>query len=236
MQMVETLINGKYFLLLPEHRAARPEWHSEHGWEKARIEAMLKTIVATDIVFDVGTEEGDISALIAKETCAQMVLFEPNHRVWPCIRAIWEANNLPGPYDFFSGFLSNKTDSNNENTLTYWHSITDEIIPDHGFKQLYESDPVIPQETMDHFCERTKIYPDVITMDIEGAEFEVMKGAEKTLREIKPVVFMSVHPVFMKEHYNQEVGVMLRWMHDIGYKHEVIELDYHELHVKFTAK
>jgi len=243
MQMVNTLINGEYELLLPDHRAARPEWKLENGgWEVKRIEAMIDEINAFQfgyktnrfpIVFDIGTEEGDISALLAKYTPCEIVLFEPNNRVWSCIRAIWEANDLPGPLDFYSGFLSNESKVADQ---IHWDSIHSDIVPDHGFKQLYEKYPDVPQVKMDDWCMAKGIYPDVITMDVEGSEFEVVKGAEAVLRKLRPVIFMSVHPVFMKEHYNQEVGVLLKFMHDIGYRHEVIELDYHEFHIKFSPK
>jgi FkbM family methyltransferase len=239
--MQETKINGKYTLMLPEHRAARPEWKIENGgWEVERIEAMINRIAVFQdrkqrqpIVFDIGTEEGDITALLAKYTKCDMVLFEPNELVWSCMKHIWEINNLPKPLAFFSGFICN---ADKDGSHAVWDYIESELNPEHGFKQLYESDPSIPQSKLDTWCEQHNLYPDIITMDVEGSEFEVLKGAEDVLLRHKPVVFMSIHPVFMKEHYNQEVGVMLRYMHDLGYSHQVIELDYHELHVMFEPK
>lgn len=230
--MVNTRINGKYDLILPDHRAARPEWVT--GWEVERIESMLRIIQKDNVVFDIGTEEGDISALLQKMTGCKMVLVEPNDRVWSCIKAIWEANELSDPLKFFPGFFSNESFQLPHMPLPGWEDLRNEkLISDHGFKQLYEQYPDVPQVKMDDWCMATGIYPDVITMDVEGSEFQVIKGAESVLRIVRPIVFMSVHPVFMKEHYNQEVGVMLKFMHDLNYRHEVIELDYHELHVVF---
>ncbi len=103
-------------------------------------------------------------------------------------------------------------------------------------------------KTMDRFCHQTGIYPTVITMDVEGAEFEVIKGAENVLREHKPIIFMSVHPEFMFESYRNEgiwkerygerqhVVHMLRFIDEIGYTHRCIEYDYHELHMVFEPK
>src|SRR5882724_6033705 len=92
-----TLINGKWQLLLPKHRADRPEWKT--GWEVERLDALRASIEPGKLVFDVGAEEGDMSALYALWG-AQVVLFEPNERVWPNIRAIWEANRLELPFDY----------------------------------------------------------------------------------------------------------------------------------------
>lgn len=251
-----TKINGQYDLWLPEHRASRPEWKLENGgWEAARIDTMLERISLfkhrkqrQPIVFDVGTEEGDISALIAKYTKAPMVLFEPNHRVWSCIRAIWTANYLEDPLDFFSGFLGSEGKAG---PMTEWGSIKwseSELMPDHGFKALHEQYPDVPVARLDDWCKGTGIYPDVITMDVEGSEFEVIRGAEKTLREKRPVIFMSVHPEFMYESYRNEgiwkerygerqhVVHMLRFIDELGYTHRCIEYDYHELHMVFEPK
>lgn len=246
-----TKINGKYDLYLPEHRAAREQWAIENGgWEVERIEEMVRLIKPHDIVFDIGTEEGDISALIAKYTGCDMVLFEPNDRVWPCIREIWNANGLKRPLNFFPGFLSSKTDPNT--VVSFVDSlnipIAGQVIPDHGFKQLYENYPDVPQITMDDYCSIHKIYPTVITMDVEGSEFEVIRGAEKTLRERKPIIFMSVHPEFMFDSYRNEgkwkemygerqhVVHMLRFISELGYTYRVIEWDYHECHFRFDPK
>lgn len=244
--MQRTIINGKYELLLPEHRAAREQWSLEHGgWEVARIEEMVKLIKSTDIVFDLGTEEGDISALLIKYTGCDMVLVEPNDRVWPCIKAIWDANGLKAPLDFFGGFFANE---NKAAPTPLGLPENGVMIPDHGFKQLYEKYPDVATIKLDDYCERTGIYPTVITMDVEGSEFEVIRGAEKTLREKKPVIFMSIHPEFMYESYRntgewlekfgerQHVVHMLRFIDECGYTHRVLEYDYHELHMIFEPK
>lgn len=243
-----TVINGEYQLLLPEYRAAREQWDIKNGgWEVERINEMVSTIVPQDVVFDIGTEAGDISALLVKYTDCEIVLFEPNNRVWPSIKAVWEANELKRPLDFFRGFLSSKTtiqDYKINNSLECGL----EMVPDHGFKQLYENYPDVPQITLDDYCQQTGIYPNVITMDCEGAEWDIIKGAEKTLKEKKPIIFMSVHPEFLfdsyrndgiwKERYGERCFAvhMIRFIDELGYKHRVLEWDWHEIHVTFEPK
>ncbi len=247
-----TKINGKYELWLPDHRAAREQWDiAKGGWEVERIDEMLDVIKPNDVVFDLGTEEGDISALIQKYTNCQMVLVEPNNRVWTCIKSIWKRNDLKGPIAFYPGFFSSKSTAINQKTIGWQdvpHVYDSDLIADHGFKQLYENYPDVPQITMDDFCEITGTYPDVITMDCEGAEFEIIRGAEQTLRDRKPIIFMSVHPEFMFDSYRNEgkwkemygerqhVVHMLRFIDELGYTHRCIEYDYHELHMRFDPK
>ena len=97
-KMVKAKLNGLFEIILPEHRAARPEWYTEEGWEKARLEKLHEEIKRQKlnkikpVVYYVGAEEGEMSAL-CQIWGADVVLFEPNPLVWPNIRAIWEANN-----------------------------------------------------------------------------------------------------------------------------------------------
>lgn len=243
-----TNINGKYELWLPDHRATRPEWLIENGgWEVKRTEEVLKALSPNDILFDIGTEEGDLTALFVKYSGCKVVMFEPNDRVWSCIKSIWEANDLEMPIDLYRGFLSSKSTDVFDYSYKF-QNISDDLISDHGFKQLYENYPDVPQMTLDDYCKVTKIYPTVINVDIEGSEFEFIKGAENTLREKKPIIFMSIHPEFMfdsyrnegiwKERYGerQHVVHLLRFIDELGYTHEIIEWDYHECHAKFLPK
>jgi len=50
------------------------------------------------------------------------------------------------------------------------------------------------QITLDGFCARENIAPEVIKIDVEGAELGVLEGARKILEQHRPIVFLSVHP------------------------------------------
>jgi len=50
------------------------------------------------------------------------------------------------------------------------------------------------QVSMDDFCRQNKLIPEVVKIDVEGAELEVMQGAEEILKEHHPLIFLSVHP------------------------------------------
>lgn len=237
--MIKTKINGKYELYLPKHRAERPEW--ETGWEVERIESMLSNLEEGDLVLDIGTEEGDISALLAKKT-GRIILFEPNDLVWPNIKAIWKANKLPEPVACFSGFAAAKTqfkfNSLREYTAIWPKSSDGELIGNHGFKEL--ADPSsIPEVAIDDFFklplknlrdgEKVKL----ITIDVEGSEFEVIKGAVETIRKDKPSLYVSVHPESMFHYFKQYAAELCKFIVDLGYQYEVLAFD-HEFHFGFT--
>ena len=54
------------------------------------------------------------------------------------------------------------------------------------------------QITLDGFCAARGLSPEVIKIDVEGAEIAVLEGARRTLGRCRPLVFLSVHPVHLQ--------------------------------------
>ncbi|MDD5680573.1 MAG: FkbM family methyltransferase [Candidatus Omnitrophica bacterium] len=50
------------------------------------------------------------------------------------------------------------------------------------------------QITLDNFAKEHQIKPDVIKIDVEGAEYNVLRGADEILKKYSPAIFLSVHP------------------------------------------
>ena len=240
-----TNINGRWPLFLPEHRADRPEWP---WWEAARLAAMHHVITGLvanaghqrPVVLDVGTEEGDFPGLWSSWG-ADVVLVEPNPRVWPNVRAIFEGNELRTPLASFVGFCGDEPrgDDTPEWTVGGWPACADgPLIGDHGFCQLNER-PDLPVVTVDALVEAITgaghEAPAVITMDVEGSEYHVLRGASRTLEQHRPHVFVSVHPEFMAEQYGHMAGVdMIRAVMDAHGYHEVFLAIDHEHHWWFS--
>ncbi len=63
------------------------------------------------------------------------------------------------------------------------HQIRDEYVETHH-----------TQTTLDAFCRTQGIRPDVIKIDVEGAEFAVLEGAREILAEARPLLVVSIHP------------------------------------------
>lgn len=230
--MIPTTINERWTLLLPEHRAARAEWPV---WERERIGDMWVAIRPGDVVYDVGSEEGDLPALWAKWVGPHggVVLMEPNPAVWPNIRAIWDANDLPAPLLRWVGFAASEDDPDRpawpHNTdLTEWPACAyGPVIGNHGFSNLSER-PDIPRVRLDTVAVWTGRPPDVITIDVEGSELEVLRGAEQLLRTVRPLVYASVHPEFMQRMYGQSPTELHGYMARLGYTPRHLVTDHEE--------
>lgn len=244
--MIPTLINERWEILLPEHRAARPEWPI---WEARRMEAMWEAITdwtrfvgeagRRPVVWDVGAEEGDMPALY-QTWGADVYLIEPNPRVWPNIRAIWEANQLEGPAGWYVGLVGDKphmpdrSDVDDTPTAGWPACAFGPVIVDHGFRHLKDGQGHTPTTTLDILRDSGWNPPDIVTMDVEGGELSVLRGAAAMLRRWKPILFVSVHPAFMRDMYGHDAYDVLRLLcGEYGYTADLVA-DEHEAHWMFT--
>ena len=94
-----TNINDTWTMRLPSHRAIQYMNPAGGGkWEAERLAAMHDTIKPSDVVYDIGAEQGDMTALLASWAhTGALVAIEPNPWVWPCIKAIFDENDLTPP-------------------------------------------------------------------------------------------------------------------------------------------
>ena len=228
VEMVNVKINGKWDILLPKHRADRPEWYTEKGWEKPRLNSLNEHLGANDILFYVGAEEGDMPAL-CQMWGAKVALFEPNPKVWANIKAIWDANNLAYPYSFV-GFASDRSTSGGIYHNNFPECAEGEIISNHGFLELRDRNA--PEITLDKFSELVDMVPTAISMDVEGSEWHVLKGAEQLILKHHPKLWVSVHPEFMFSHFGEYSYDMRNWIKDRGYTETFLDYQ-HELHVLY---
>lgn len=238
-EMVKAVLNGEWEIILPKHRADRPDWYTPEGWEKARLSALHEVITSQPdpVVYYVGAEEGEMPAL-CQMWGAGVVLFEPNPKAWPNIKAIWEANELSPPLACLPGFassMSRDVDGVYFKIGGFPAQADGEIVGDHGFKELYLEADNYPQYRIDDLVDPRVSFsiPTVITFDCEGSEWQVLRGAEQTLRQHKPVLFASIHPEFMYHQWGEYSRDLRNWIIDLGYRETL--LDYpHELHAMYT--
>jgi FkbM family methyltransferase len=229
-EMIKTMLNGEFEMVLPKHRADRPEWHSEDGWEKPRLKSMYKHIGNGDVVYYVGAEEGEFPAL-CQMWGSEIVLFEPNPKVWSHLPATWTSNNLELPMVCIPAFASDKINSLSRIYYNEWPPEANDVIETaHGFKELYLEGDSYGQITIDSCVYDHNIKPPtVISLDVEGSEWRVLGGAEKVLKEYKPKIWLSGHPEFMLQQWDESLYSLRQWIKSFGYKETLLDYQ-HEAH------
>jgi FkbM family methyltransferase len=203
---------------------------------------MEKHLKRGQVLFDIGVSDGWVSAIYAKFVGPEnMCLFEPSSAAWANIKADWDANHLKLPKRTFWGFVGDTTQlvptelmageslehKNGWPLSAYNANLQEEAT----FRSLLSTGRNIPQTTIDDYVLRTFIVPDALSIDVEGAELLVLRGAKKTLDLNHPLIWLSLHDLngaltydyrttkdevfqFLTEH-----GYKMTWLEDYGDSH-----------------
>jgi FkbM family methyltransferase len=103
--------------------------------------------------------------------------------------------------------------------------------PSPGFHMQSAGSPAAAQGTVtvsvksiavDDFLQAQGVVPDVMKIDVEGAEMSVLRGMLRTLRDHKPKLFLEVHPGRLPD-FGTSTTEILSLLHDNGY--EVFEIE-----------
>jgi len=221
------------------HRAVMHNF-AEH--ERATLERLASAVRPGMVVYDVGAEEGEFSAFAASMVGGEGVhLFEPVPAIWPNIRAVWEANGFAGPGGCWPGFLADRASGHSVSRVVRgWPRESEGPIRDvSGFAVVHQR-PDLPSLSLDDYARLSGTTPDVIMMDVEGAEVLVIAGASEVLRTSRPLVFLSLHPTEFLAEYRLDGApctqeMLWTMLDDAGYVAEHIETD-HEAHWLFTPR
>lgn len=198
------------------------------AWERAFTEPFGKCLNSHKIVFDVGASIGEWSALAATLVGEESVhVFEPNKPSWRHIRRIFQLNKLQAPAGIFQGFVSNIDRCDEEELsrclLRRWPRATE---GDLGFETLLSAG-TIPTISLDTYCQRLGVEPDVIKIDVEGAEGLVLKGARELIEHGRPTVFLSVHPWALPD-FGHSVGDIRAMLIAARYTVRILGVDHEE--------
>ena len=72
------------------------------------------------------------------------------------------------------------------------------------------------QVTLDNYCEKNLLSPDIIKIDVEGAEWFVLNGAREILKTFQPRIFLSLHPVELTL-LGKDVSAVMSLIEELGY-------------------
>ena len=148
------------------------------------------------VFIDVGAHIGLYSLPASRRVRqgGQVFAFEPSGNSYGYLLEHIAYNNIDNihPYQLIVG------DTKKDAVPFYEHAISSS--PRNGLMQRKKraSDRFVETErrqiSLDDFCAENHLSPDIIKIDVGGAELLVLKGARAILTEHRPIMFLGVHP------------------------------------------
>lgn len=206
------------------------DWDVFACWERERFHSMRDNLDLGDVLFDVGTEQGWCNLLYAQFVGpAAMVLIEPTTQFWPNIRQTWDNNYTLPPKACYHGLLSDITTDKNPSFKVWPQASSGDLIDRRKYEYIHEHSAGIKQLTLDDLVAKSGVVPAAITIDVEGAELRVLRGATDTLLDHQPLVWVSVHPDLLVRDYGTTAEQVHTFMESLGYQATLLATD-HEQH------
>ncbi len=76
----------------------------------------------------------------------------------------------------------------------------------------------VPLVTLDSIVDQQDISVDLLKIDVEGAEMELLRGAETVLRKFQPVIAIELHPDLISQISGQSAQSLVDMMQGLGYR------------------
>jgi FkbM family methyltransferase len=77
---------------------------------------------------------------------------------------------------------------------------------------------------VDFLAQRSVEKIDLLSMDCEGSELRVLRGAGALLRDQAPLIFCEIHPDFLKN-LGQSPGELVAFLEDLGYRVKPVSVE-----------
>ena len=159
------------------------------AYESDRLRSFADAISPGATAYDVGANVG-IYALLASirvGTSGKVYAFEPVERNLQYLRRHMKLNEVQNCC-VLKAAVSN-TEGSRRFSSASWDSSMGRLSPDGEIE--------VPSFTLDGcvYGEKRFSPPNVIKIDVEGAELEVLEGADRAITEFHPVIFVEVHGV-----------------------------------------
>ena len=154
------------------------------------------------VFFDVGAHHGWVSMwtlpLVGKE--GKVISFEPSPANLSILEWHRTSNNFPqwaivpkavSDVDAEKEFFLVDTGDSPMNSLTTGVPGTP-LMSGRDIRKI-----IIQTITLDTFCSQDSLRPNLVKIDVEGAELLVLRGAAKLLDECYPTIILAVHPYWL---------------------------------------
>ncbi|WP_299524194.1 FkbM family methyltransferase [uncultured Methanobrevibacter sp.] len=185
-----------------------------HGFIDLNLTDDEKEFLKNKDIIDAGAFTGDTAIPLSEITENQVYAFEPFEDSFELMVKnikINEKNNIC-PVNKSLGDINGKRklflSKNNFQGITFDSELRN-----------YDQELVVEETTIDSFVSENKLDVGLITVDVEGAEKNLLNGAVETIKSQKPVLFISIY------HGVEDFFEIKPWIEelDLGYEFEIVK-------------
>ncbi len=195
------------------------DWHLYFGFKDEGREVLFSKVSKGDTVIDVGANVGDTLMNFAKSVGEEGLVFgfEPDKNNF---RRLTKNISLNDSIKNMMAYNIGLGDEEGE----YLIKMNETEPGNAGSKRIIgASKSDSPNEMkvivkkLDDYMEHLKVTKvDFIKMDIEGFELKALKGAIGTIKKYKPMLFLELHDVKLREQ-GSDGNQLLNFLEDLGY-------------------
>lgn len=188
-------INGSLMKLNTGEKGIHYELIVDGIREKQSTEEIKKSIKKDDVVIDIGANIGYYSLLM--HNAKKIYALEPSFKSFSLLKKNILLNNYKNiiPYNIAIGDKNGYAYINVSEKCN-WNTIRD--VDKKRFHIIGKEK--IRMMTFDEFVEANRISPTFVRMDVEGYEYNIIKGMKKFLKSSRKCrIFIELHPHTMEE-------------------------------------
>lgn len=217
------VLNGRFVLVAPKLAGASPT-------EPHVLQWINESLQPGDTFFDVGAHHGWMSLVACHRVGSEgkVIAFEVSPPLVECLQYNKKANRLhqmeivPKAVADSSArripfYVMNRGDS-------YLNSLVDHRTGPVPIGQTTTLE--VETVSLDEFCKRTKLHPNVVKIDIEGGELLALQGARQLLQQRRTTFIVAVHPCWLPQ--GQEAAEIFDLFRVHGYRVAASQIVLHE--------
>ena len=213
-------------ILDPVHNCVVDAEIAERGyWEKDIAIALKKYLKKGDVFLDIGANIGIHSLFAASllEETGKVYSFEPIPRLAHQLQKSIELNSFSnikvcnfalGEHDEEEKTIYIRDENIGGSSLFRFENI--ELVKVIGTEK-------VALKQLDSFLADATI--NIIKIDVEGFEYEVLKGATKILQQNHPIIFMEYSPIFYSQESEKKSYDIIIFLESLGYSFYLLNED-----------
>lgn len=170
--------------------------------EHEELEVLSHYIKQGSVIVDVGANVGNHTVYFAKILKGYVYSFEPQNKLFSILKKNVELNSLQHVTQLYNIGLSNASSK---------ASIDDTPAGNIGGTSIrHDEKGEMEVKTLDEVFRSIPKKIDFMKIDVEGFEYRVIEGAEKTIREHEPLIFVEIW-------FENRLNAMLRKFDELDY-------------------